>query len=57
MKKNKSHINDTKEVHEHWEVNLNAMPEGEPNTPEGAFLPMSGKHRPQPHKKINELDH
>lgn len=42
---------------DHWEMNVNITPAGIPNDPAGAFLPMSGKNRPQPHKKINECDH
>lgn len=43
--------------HQQWEMNVNPCPEGIPNDPAGAFLPMSGTKRPQPHKKINECDH
>lgn len=42
---------------EQWEHNYDLMPAGIPNDPAGAFLPMAGKDRPQPHKKINECDH
>lgn len=41
----------------HWEQNLNLTPAGIPNTPAGAFLPMRGRDRPQPHVKVNECDH
>jgi hypothetical protein len=42
---------------EHWQMQVNATPAGIPNDPAGAFLPMAGKNRPQPHVKINECDH
>jgi len=42
---------------EQWERNYDLTPAGIPNDPAGAFLPMSGSKRPQPHKKINECDH
>jgi len=40
-----------------WEHLVNATPAGIPNDPAGAFLPMPGKIRPVPHKKINECDY
>jgi len=40
----------------HWERHIKVNPEG-PNSPENAFLPKRGKNRPQPHVKVNELDH
>ena len=40
-----------------WEEIINVCPQGVPNTPEGAFLPMSGRIRPVPHKKTNECDY
>lgn len=40
----------------HWEKHILINREGK-NTPENAFLPKQGKNRPQPHVKINELDH
>jgi hypothetical protein len=42
---------------EQWEKLVNATPAGIPNDPKGAFLPMPGKIRPVPHKKINETDY
>jgi hypothetical protein len=43
--------------HEQWEVNLDATPAGNLNLPSDSFLPVAGKNRPTPHKKINECDH
>lgn len=40
-----------------WVMNYELSPAGIPNDPAGAYLPMSGKDRPQPHKKLNECDH
>lgn len=40
-----------------WEMIVNATPAGIPNDPAGAFLPMPGRIRPVPHKKINECDY
>lgn len=39
-----------------WEINVNITPGGD-NTGWGAFLPRSGKDRPQPYTKLNETDH
>lgn len=39
-----------------WEINVNITPAGD-NTAWGAFLPRSGKSRPTPYTKINEVDH
>lgn len=41
---------------EHWQMNYDLTPAGD-NTGWGAFLPRSGKDRPQPHVKLNECDH
>ena len=41
---------------EQWELNTDITPPGD-NTGWGAFLPRSGKDRPQPTTKINECDH
>jgi len=40
-----------------WECIVNPTPQGIPNDPAGAFLPMSGRIRPVPHKKVNECDY
>lgn len=40
-----------------WEMNIDLTPAGNPNNCADSFLPMAGKNRPQPHKKINECDH
>lgn len=40
-----------------WENQVNLTPAGIPNDPAGAFLPMPGRIRPVPHKKINECDY
>jgi hypothetical protein len=44
---------------EYWqkEVCKSVFPEGMDDDPMGAFLPKSGKNRPQPHVKINQCDH
>lgn len=41
---------------DHWQVNVNITPHGN-DSGWGAFLPRSGKDRPQPYTKINECDH
>ena len=41
---------------DHWEVKFSCT-KGIPDDPEGAFLPMSAKVRPQPHDKINDMDY
>ena len=45
---------------EHWEKGYNPTPRPDED-PNGQWLrnwdPKLGKHRPQPHNKINELDH
>lgn len=41
---------------EQWQMNVNITPAGD-GTGWGAFLPRSGKERPQPYTKINECDH
>lgn len=40
-----------------WEMIVNATPQGIPDDPAGAFLPMPGRIRPVPHKKTNECDY
>lgn len=39
-----------------WHINVNITPAGD-NSAWGAFLPRTGKDRPQPTTKINECDH
>ncbi len=39
-----------------WEMHVECA-YGVPNDPAGAFLPMPGKIRPVPHKKVNECDY
>jgi len=43
----------------HWEhdVSESVFARGNGDDPAGAFLPMPGKDRAQPHKKINDQDH
>ncbi len=41
---------------QHWEINGDITPHGD-NSGRGAFLPRSGKSRPQPYTKLNECDH
>ena len=43
-------------LNQQWVVNVDATPAGIPNDPAGAFLPMRGRDRPVPHRKINECD-
>ena len=39
-----------------WDINMNLTPRGD-DSAWGAFLPRSGKDRPTPHTKTNELDY
>lgn len=43
----------------YWQMDVSksVFPVGMDDDPMGAFLPRSGKDRPQPHVKINECDH
>jgi len=40
-----------------WEMNMDLTPEGTDMLPQRPWCPMAGKHRPVPHKKVNECDH
>ncbi len=40
-----------------WEMNVEPCYEGNDTLPSRSFLPMPGRLRAQPHKKINECDH
>lgn len=42
---------------EHWEMHVPCTAYEEGDDAAGAFMPMPGKDRAQPHKKINECDH
>lgn len=42
--------------HDHWQIKVYCT-KGIPDDPEGAFLPMSAKVRPQPHNKVNDMDY
>ncbi len=43
----------------HWvmDVSKSVFPREMGDDPAGAFLPMPGKDRAQPHKKVNDQDH